>query len=315
MVPVEPHQNYAPGDIHTQILAHVPELQKLAELEVMIPFNMDSSNIGIDQWDQLGQLIFDQMEKYDGFVVIHGTDTMVYTAAALSFTLQNLRKPVIFTGAQRPLSRLRSDARSNLIDSIELATMDIPEVLIVFGQHILRGNCTKKISASRYDAFDSLNFARLGEIGVKIHLDAERLLKPQKPFLHLPGFSSKVAMFPVYPAMNPQDAQRLIHSDKQAIVLLAFGAGNLPGRNPDWIPFIDDAVAAGKAVFIGSQSGHGATDLELYECGRNALEAGAGQLGKMTSETAYVKLQKILTLTQDMRKIHKMFEENWAGEI
>jgi L-asparaginase len=315
MVPVEPHHNYAPGDIRSQILNYVPEIQNLANLHVMIPFNVDSSNIGIKQWDQLGLLIYEQMDNYDGFVVIHGTDTMVYTAAALSFTLRNLHKPVVITGAQRPLSRLRSDARSNLIDSIELATMDVPEVIIVFGQRILRGNCAKKISATRYDAFDTSNLAHLGEIGLNINLDTQRLLKPKGPLEQITGFSSKVAMFPVYPSIPAEDMYHLVESEKRVIIILAFGAGNLPGLDPDWIPFVKEAVDAGKAVFIGSQSGHGATDLELYECGRNALNAGAGQLGKMTHETAYVKLQKILTLSRDVKSVHKMFSENWAGEV
>lgn len=315
MVPVEPHQNFAPGDIQNQIYSYVPEIKQIADLDIIIPFNMDSSNIGIREWDELGALIYEKLDEYSGFVVIHGTDTMIYTASALSFTLRNLPKPVILTGAQRPLSKLRSDARSNLIDSVELATMDIPEVLIVFGQYILRGNRTIKISVNRYDAFNSPNYPPLGEIGVKINLDKSLLLKPDKKLIYQPGFMPTVAMFPVYPTMSVRVLDCAVNSDVKVIILLAFGAGNLPGKNPDWIPFIEKAVSRGKSVFIGSQSVHGGTDLELYECGRNALQAGAYQLGNMTSAAAYVKLHKILKTTEKRDEIYDRFHENWAGEI
>ncbi|MEJ2053044.1 MAG: asparaginase [Calditrichaceae bacterium] len=132
MTPIEPEEQLAPGNIQDQILKYIPEIEKIADIDVVIPFNLDSSNIGVNEWEVLSGIIDENLAKYDGFVIIHGTDTMVYSASALSYSLRNLPKPVIFTGSQRPLSKLRTDARFNLIDAIELATMPAPEVLITF---------------------------------------------------------------------------------------------------------------------------------------------------------------------------------------
>ena len=177
MMPMEPDQILAPGNLQHELLKRVPEIAQIAEIRVIIPFNEDSSNLAIKEWDILAKTIDANMNEYDGFVIIHGTDTMVYTAAALSFSLINLKKPVILTGAQRPLSKLRSDARLNLIDAIEVATYKIGEVLIVFGQHILRGNRCRKTSITSYDAFYSPNYPLIGKIGLNVEPNKSLILK------------------------------------------------------------------------------------------------------------------------------------------
>lgn len=315
MVPISPNTTLAPGKFENQIQHNVPEVNELAAIDVEVPFNLDSSNIGIEQWDILSSLIYQCHDEYDGFVIIHGTDTMVYTASALSFSLLNFNKPIVLTGSQRPLSMLRSDARSNLIDAIELATMDIPDVLIVFDQKILRGNRAKKVSITRYEAFVSPNFPPVGEIGLNIKLD-QSLKRPQQgASIHLAGFDPAVGLLSVQPSMNPGFYFPVLDGGLKVIILQGFGAGNLPNLQPDWIPFIKEATGRGITVFIGSQSTHGETDLELYECGQNALQAGATGLRDMTLEAAYVKLMKILTLTDQRKKIIEKFKQNWAGEI
>lgn len=315
MTPVEPDSILAPGNLQNQLINNVPELVRLADIETAIPFNLDSSNIGIKEWDILAKLIHKQMDLYDGFVIIHGTDTMAYTASALSFSLLNLKKPVVLTGSQRPLSKLRSDARSNLIDAIELAAMNIPEVLIVFGQLILRGNRAKKISITSYDAFTSPGYPYLGEIGLKIVLNRSKLFKTKDEFYLLEGFTPEAAIVNVLPSLPPDYFNSLLETNLKAFILLGFGAGHLPNYLPDWVPFIKSAGEKGKAVFIGSHSLHGSVDLSLYECGQNAIKAGAVGLGDMTFESAYVKLLKILKLTTDREEIHEKFNQNWAGEI
>ena len=314
MVPSLPNQILAPGNFQNEILTRVPELEKLAAIDVEIPFNLDSSDIAGEEWDTLSQLIYDRLNEYDGFVVIHGTDTMVYTAAALSFSLRGLSKPVVLTGSQRPLSKLRSDARFNLIDAVELATMPIPEVIIVFGGHVLRGNRAKKVSIARYEAFDTPNFPHLGEIGLHIEIDRARLRKPgEKTELSL-GFKPQIAVILAHPGFNADYYSSLLESDLKAFILLGFGSGNLPVRSFDWTPFIAEATKLGRPVYIGSHSPHGRVDLNLYECGQRAKEAGAIGLGAMTYETAYVKLQRILHLTDQKDEIIKLMAQNWAGE-
>ncbi len=315
MVPVEPDRSLAPAEIQDHILNLVPEITRLAEIDVVTPFNKDSSNVGIRDWDQLSGLIYSKWNEYDGFVVIHGTDTMTYTASALSFSLRNLDKPVILTGSQRPLSQSRSDARLNLIDAIELATMDLREVLIVFNQRIMRGNRTKKISIKSYHAFESPNFPLLGEIGVTIDIDVRRMLYSEGPVMHLPDFQPKVAVLPVQPSLTPAYFLPILDEDLKALILLGFGSGNVPFPDPEWINFIKNAVGRGLSVFIGSQSIQGKVDLELYECGHQAMLSGAQSIGEMTVEAAYVKLLKILSITCQPEEITRMFQENWAGEI
>jgi L-asparaginase len=303
-----------PGNLQNELIEHVPEIQKIANIEVEIPLNKDSAESGIYEWRLLSKLIYQRMEKYDGFVIIHGTDTMAYTASALSFSLLNFRKPIVLTGAQRPLSKLRSDARYNLIDAIELATMDIPEVLIVFGAYILRGNRSTKVSTSRYDAFDSPNFPHLGQIGLNIELDQSLILKPRGASILLEGFSDKVGVISVQPSMNIFGYKELLNADIKAILIFGFGIGSLPSSQYNWLAFIEEAVQKNIAVIIGTQSQHGMVKLGLYANSQRANEAGAIGIGNMTKEAAYVKLQKILTLTDKVNDIYEKFLQDWAGE-
>jgi L-asparaginase len=316
MVPTQPADILAPGDLQSQIHDFLPEIERLADIEVFVPFNLDSSDIGIPEWDQLSSMIDRGMSVYDGFVLIHGTDTMVYTAAALSFSLRNLQKPIVLTGSQRPLSKLRSDARSNLIDAVELATMDIPEVLIVFGQKILRGNRSKKISITNYIAFDSPNFPVLGEIGLNIQLNHKLVLNPVDNYFFMKGFTPEVVVVSIYPSLSPDYFYSLLRNPKIKIIILrGFGSGHLPHITLDWLRFVKDAFDKDKIVFIGSHSTHGSVDLNLYESGKKARELGAVGLDGLTIEAAYVKLLKILSLTTNSDDIREQLMLNWSGEV
>ena len=315
MTPIEPNQQLAPGNIQDQILKYIPEIEKIADIEVIIPFNLDSSDIGIDEWDTLSGLIHTNIDKFDGFVIIHGTDTMVYTASALSFSLRNLKKPVILTGSQRPLSKLRTDARFNLVDAVELATMPVPEVLIIFGQRILRGNRAKKISITNYNAFDSPNFPLIGEIGIDIQINEEYILKPMGNYYHEKGFSRKLVVLSIYPSQNPENFLPVLDANVSGIILRGFGAGHLPTNSPDWLNFLRKAQTKRKIIFIGSHSRHGGVDLNLYESGRRARDLGAIGLNKITIEAAYVKLMRIFNQTNDRDKVTKLLYTSWAGEI
>lgn len=315
MVPLKPSEVLAPGKFQDKITTLVPEITRIAEIEVRVLFNLDSSDMGIGEWELLAQEIYKNLYKYDGFVIIHGTDTMVYTAAALSFSLININKPVVLTGAQRPLSKLRNDARLNLIDAVELASMNIPEVIIAFGQRILRGNRAKKISIHHFRAFHSPNYPYLGEIGVDIRLDRSKLLISSGSPVLVKGFYAGVAVLSVQPSMEPNVFINLLDSPIHAYILQGFGAGNLPVGVQNWIPFIERAREKGKLVFIGSHSMDGSVDLNLYAGAKKAWAAGAHGIGAMTVEAAYVKLQKILAQTQNEQEILQKFSENWAGEI
>ena len=315
MNPVEPDEQLAPGNIQNQILQYIPEIENLADIDVIIPFNLDSSNIGIREWEILSDLIHNNIEKYEGFVVIHGTDTMVYTASALSFSLRNLRKPVILTGSQRPLSKLRTDARFNLIDAVELATMSVPEVLITFGQRILRGNRAKKISITNYNAFDTPNYPLIGEIGIDIQINYEYVLKPNETYFHERGFAQNLAVLSIYPSLNLDNYLPVLDSKINGIILRGFGAGHVPIVLPNWMDFLKKAREKNIMIFIGSHSRHGSVNLDLYESGKEAKDLGAVGLGRMTIEAAYVKLMRIFHQATDPDKVVKLLNTSWAGEI
>jgi len=316
MMPMEPDQILAPGNLQHELLKRVPEIAQIAEISVQIPFNEDSSDLSIKEWDSLAEIIDSNMNSYDGFVIIHGTDTMVYTAAALSFSLLNLKKPVILTGAQRPLSKLRSDARLNLIDAIEVATHSIGEVLIVFGQNILRGNRARKTSITSYDAFYSPNYPVIGEIGLNVEPETDLIRKNSDYYSFNPGFDPSVLSIHIFPNSDAEFYRHVVFNKKiRALMLIGFGAGNLPVKDSQWLSFIKDAISEGKIVLINSSSAHGRINLQIYESGQKALEAGAIGCNDMTIETSVVKIMKALASTSDIEKQKNYFLKDIAGEI
>jgi len=315
MSPIEPSKTLRPGNIQGDIEKYLPDIKHVANLDIQVPFNKDSSDIGPPEWKVLADLIQINAEKYDGFVIIHGTDTIVYTAAALSFLLDIRRKPVILTGSQRPLSSIRSDARGNLINSIELATFEIPEVGVCFGNKLFRGNRTKKISIESYQSFDSPNYPPLAHIGLKIQLSKNNFRTDSRSEIFNALFDNQFTIITVYPGLNPQFYEYLFRSKNKSVILEAYGAGNLPVTEPNWIPFIAELKRSGKSVYIISQSAHGRVDLELYECGRQALDAGIVSLRDMTLETAIVKLMILQANEKEQNKIENMMTYSYAGEI
>ena len=316
MVTIKPDKVLTPGNLQEELASHVPELNQIADIDVQIPFNEDSANVGISHWQQLAQTINSKMDDYDGFIVIHGTDTMVYTASAISFSLINLKKPVLFTSAQRPLSKLRSDARMNIIDAVEVSTLDINEVLIVFGQNILRANRSRKSSRTSYDAFYSPNYPAIGSIGQRVTVNFELTLHPDTKYKFIDSFNSSMISIHIFPGCDPSlydDA--LKNPEIHAILLIGFGIGNIPIKEKDWLTFIQKAKKAGKAVFINSSTAHGSIDLEVYENGKKALDAGAIGCKDMTLEATIVKVMKGLSLTRQPDQLKTFFLNPVAGEI
>jgi L-asparaginase len=303
-----------PGDLTSELFRFIPEAQELAEIDVRVLYNIDSSNVQIAQWQLLAAEIERELDRYDGFVIIHGTDTMVYTASALSFMLTNLPKPVILTGAQRPIAAIRTDAKNNLIGALELATYDVPEVGIYFDHRLFRGNRAKKLSIDDFDAFASPNFPVLAQVGLNIELRTDLLRRPSGLFRVSRDFSDQVVVLRLVPGMAADLFDPLLDGSAQAFVLEAFGAGNVPITEKSVIPFIERAVGKGKIVALASQSPSGAVDLELYECGSRAAEAGAVSCADMTVEAAAVKLMYLLGQFESRDKVQRNFPLPLAGE-
>ena len=298
-----------------QLSKEIPELRKIANITTKDLFREDSSDINHTHWDELAGYLFQQYDHYDGFVVLHGTDTMAYTATALSFALRNLGKPVICTGSQVPMERLRSDARRNLVNSIEMATLDFREVAICFNDHLFRGNRTTKMSIGDFDAFSSPNHIELAEIGIEIEVHVQPPQTDQEPELYT-GFRDEVALLTLYPNQRSSFFKALDLSSLRAVVIEAFGSGNFPMKGPYSLrPFLERCVEQDVIVLITSQAAYDSVDLTIYNSGRFARQLGAISARDMTVECCLVKLMHLLGQSEDQDEVRKALQQNMVGEI
>jgi L-asparaginase/Glu-tRNA(Gln) amidotransferase subunit D len=302
----------APAPLLADLTAAVPELCELADLAAVVPFNKDSSRVGPDDWIALARLLHARRDEADAFLVVHGTDTMAFTAAALSLCLAGFGKPIVLTGSQLPLGLPRSDARANLLDALTVATAPrtppgfVPfcEVAICFGGVLLRGNRAQKVNATHYRAFASPTHPPLARLGVEVEWNEGALLDPGGTAPYTPRFRLEpaVARIPVVPGCDPRVAFGDCASrGLKGIVLETFGLGNAPDDPASgWLPWIEAQRAAGLAVWIASQCSSGG-DLrpDLYRSGALALAAGAEAGPRMTPECACVKLMLSLASRKD----------------
>lgn len=300
-----------PEALASTLLQFVPELRTIADLDFEVLFNIDSSDLQPEQIVDLARFVQERYDRYDGFVVIHGTDSMVYTASALAFLFRGLSKPVVITGSQRPIGEIRSDAKPNLISACVVASLEdpIPEVSIFFGTVLLRGCRARKLHAAHFDAFASPNCPPLASLGVEIERGTH--VRAKGPGIRPPGaLSHEVFAFRLFPGIDPSFAARLLHGAK-GVVVEAFGLGNVPVHGRSFLPFLEEAGRRGVPVILTTQCVHGAVDPTLYEGGKRALDAGAIPAGDMTTEAALMKLAVLAGSGKDVRA---GFAEDWAGE-
>ena len=297
--------NLQPGEVLSDLLTAVPELTNFAHLDVEIVFNIDSCRLGPKQWIQLAKLLNKQRQNYDAFLVVHGTDTMSFTAAALSLMLKGFKKPIVLTGSQLPLAMPRSDARQNLIDSITCATaacltnplsrypVHFEEVAICFGGKLMRGNRTRKVHSSVYQAFDSPMYPHLAELGVEVEWNHSYLLEATND-VYQPRFklNTNVIRVPIVPGVDPRRAYGdLYERGVRGVVLEAFGVGNMPD-NPShgWLPWLKQQRKKGLQLYLCSQCSAGNLHPELYRSGSVALNMGVESGRQMTPECAVIKM-------------------------
>lgn len=302
-----------PAKSGEDLLKQIPRLAEHCEIDVIHLFNIDSSNMDPSHWTQIADTIAKQYDKYDGFVVAQGTDTMAYSASAVSFALQELNKPVVFTGSIVPMSELGADGRNNLIYSCFVATMDIAEVCIVFGNKIVKGNRAVKNHESFVDVFDSPNYPLLGEVERPIRLHQWHEVKGIGKLKVQSGFESQVEVFRLFPGMSVAGVQNAIERGVRGIVIQGFGPGNMPSNN-SLLPVLRGAMSHGISVVISSQMDKSVTNLESYEVGYQAKEAGAISAGDMTNEATIAKLMWSLAQTDDTAEVKRLMESNIAGE-
>lgn len=301
----------APGRFLDHLLEQVPELAQLAQLAVEVPFNQDSACLEPAHILALARRIRDAASDFDGFVVIHGTDTMAFTASVLGFLLADLGKPVVLTGSQRPLAFVRSDARSNVVNAVDLACRAIPEVGICFGTHWLRGVAADKLSVSLFEAFESPNLPPLAEIGAEIRLHPEVGRFPRRVPADLgDALALDIQTVTPHPGMPWSPAPAGV----KAVLVQAFGAGNLPMDRPDLQGFLADCRQRQLPVVVTSQCPHGGVDLSAYELGRKIEDLGAISGGLHTRWSALAKLGLLLGAGRGSAEIREAFGVRWAGE-
>lgn len=293
----------------------MPELAQIADIHIENVFFEDSSDVSPTHWEILANLIYSRYQEYDGFVVLHGTDTMAYSASALSFALNPRNKPVIFTGSQVPMSNIRSDARRNLVNAIELATYPIHEIAICFNDHLFRGNRSTKMSIGDFNAFESPNFPPLAEIGININLSADVICNDDVEPRCNSRFDDAIHVIKIHPAINTRALDCLDLSTFKAVIIEAFGIGNMPIKGThNMLPFIKKCREQKCRVIITSQAAYDAVNLEHYSSGRAVKELGGLSAGEMTMEAAITKTMYLLGLNLDENEFNSLFLSNLAGE-
>ena len=310
-----------------QILEEVPELRKFAYRIDSWTFDplIDSSDVEPSLWISLAGLIEEKYDDYDGFVVLHGTDTMAYSASALSFMIENLSKPVIFTGSQLPIGMPRTDGKENLISAVEIAAAKdaeghalVPEVCICFDNILMRGNRTCKMNSDNFRAFRSENLPPLAEAGINIRYNTGIIRRPaswEDTPIFRKSLDTRVSILKMHPGITPQIVRDIMCSpDTRAVIIETYGAGNAPSK--EWfLKIVQEAAGMGKIILNVTQCIAGSVNMDIYATGKCLKDAGVVSGYDSTTESALAKLFYLLGNFRDNEQVKMMLEEDLRGEI
>ncbi len=290
------------------------ELAAISFMELDPP--IDSANATPDDWCTIARTLFERREDHDGFVVLHGTDTMAYTSSALSFLLPGFGRPVVVTGSQIPVARIRSDGRQNFIGALQVAAeANVDEVTLLFGEVLLRGNRATKMDASGLDAFDSPRFPPLADIGIDIVVHRDLVRAPEESPRLTAGRLGHVAAVRLFPGFSPSILANLCRPPLQGLVIEAYGAGNGPADDRDFLTAIETATGRGVVVVVVTQCVRGSVQPGAYATGSALLDAGAVPGYDMTPEAALTKLAVLLGQDLDPATVAQLMQRDVAGEL
>ena len=296
-----------------QLVALVPALAEICKIDCMELLNLDSTNIGPPHWLQMARCIQEHYDCYDGFVLTHGTDTMAYTAAALSYLIQGSPKPIVLTGAQKPISFDSTDSKTNLSDAFRCASEDFPGVSIVFNSKVILGTRAKKTRSKSFQAFSSINYPYLGILRDGVLLRYIRQDCGAYPMFY-DTLNTRVALLKLLPGMDRGAADFLLERN-DGLIIESFGVGGLP-ESGGFYHCVDEALAAGKTVVITTQVENEGSDVGVYHVG-HALKNQLGVLEAydMTTEAVAAKLMWILGQTRERREVERLFYTPVARDI
>lgn len=277
--------------------------------------SLDSANIVPEDWISIADRVGGSVNDYDGFVIIHGTDTMAYTASMLSFMLKGIPVPVVLTGSQMPLGMPMSDALMNLHCAVWMAASGVPGVYVAFDRKIMLGCRTSKVRTVSFNAFESINYPFAGEVnayGLQLYTEGRT---PSKDFRPHTNYSDRISILKLYPGMDPGVLTYLRDNGIQGVYIEGFGLGGVPFLRKDFTAEIKKASDLGMPILVGSQCRYEGSDLSVYETGKRILECGGIPVYDMTEEAIVTKLMWCLGQTKDYRNIRELFDTDLAGEV
>ncbi len=298
------------------IFSRIERMAKDFDIITIDMFSLDSSNIQPEEWQALAETIYTNVKEFDGIIIIHGTDTMAYTASALTFMLQNISKPVVLTGSQLSILNPIADAEENCRLAINMAVSNVPGVFIAFNRKVILGCRASKVRTISFDAFESINSPYVGVVNSNgLDLTRYTIIPPNETLILQKELNTNVFLLKLIPGLTPDIFHMLFQMGYKGVFIEAFGIGGLPFYRRDLAEAIGNAIKNGMTILIGSQCIYGGSNLSIYQAGQKILQKGALQSYDMTTEAAVTKLMWVLGQTENQEDIRKYFLKSLAGEV